>query len=344
MFQRILVPLDGSVRAERALPIAARIARATGGSLVLLQVVPSLNEYTIYSVQPTIVTPEEVEVTRMYATDYLKAVAQHNDLEGIGIHTEVLIGSVASTLCSFAQSTSADLIVLCSHGYTGLKRWFLGSVADVVTRSAPVPVLILREDGPLPMETTTNGGILRALVPVDGSPLSESAIEPTAHLVAALAAPGQAGVHLLRIVDFPDRYGATKSQANIELEVFEQATQASKAYLTSLMEQMQKGTVGDLNLALTASVESGSDVAGGIIEMGERVSDGCALVAMSTHGRSGWGRWVIGSITERVLHSTRLPLFVVRPQQPAAQKEETRKQPGAAATTPGEPQTWVSLF
>jgi len=95
MFQRILVPLDGSARAERALPVAARIARATGGSLVLLQVVPSQNEYTIYSVQPTIVTPEEVEVTRAHAADYLNAVALKDDLEGVGVHTEVLIGSVA---------------------------------------------------------------------------------------------------------------------------------------------------------------------------------------------------------------------------------------------------------
>ena len=344
MFQRILAPLDGSARAERALPVAARIARATGGSLVLLQVVPSQNEYTIYSVQPTIVTPEEVEVTRAHAADYLKAVALKDDLEGVGVHIEVLIGSVASTLCSYAQSSAADLIVLCSHGYTGLKRWFLGSVADVVTRSAPAPVLILRDGGPLPMETTLNGGPLRVLVPVDGSPLSEAALEPAAQLVTALAAPGQAALHLLRVVDFPDRYGHGKNQANIELEMIEQATQAAKAYLASLMEQWQKGTAGHLNLAMTASVESGSDVAGAIIDTGERTEGGCALVAMSTHGRSGWGRWVIGSITERVLHSTKLPLFVVRPQQPATQNEGTQKQEGAVTTMQSEPPTWVGLL
>nr|HET6905185.1 universal stress protein [Ktedonobacteraceae bacterium] len=341
MFQHILVPLDGSARAERAIPVAARIARATGGSIVLLQVVAPQNEYTIYSVQSTIITPEEVEVTRTHAADYLKAVALKDDLEGVGVHTEVLIGSVAPTLCSFAQSSTADLIVMCSHGYTGLKRWFLGSVADVVTRTAPVPVLILREGGPLPMEATLNGGTLRALVPVDGSPLSEAAIEPAAQLIAALAAPGPAALHLLRVVNFPDRYGHAKSQANIELEMIEQASQA---YLTSLMERLQKGAIGHLKLALSASVESGSDVAGAIIETGERTENGCGLMAMSTHGRSGWERWVIGSITERVLHSTRLPLFVVRPQQLATQKEETREQAGAIAATQSEPPAWVGLL
>lgn len=344
MFQRILVPLDGSVRAEGAIAVAARIARATGGSIVLLNVVESQTEYNIYSVQPTIVTPGDVEVTRTHATDYLHSVMLKDDLEGVGVHIEVLTGSVGATLCSFAQSTAADLIVMCSHGYTGLKRWFLGSVADVVTRSSPVPVLILRDGCPLVTEGTLDGGTLRALVPVDGSPLSEAAIEPAAQLVAALAAPESAALHLLRVVDFPDRYGHGKSQANIDLDMIEQATQVSKAYLTSLMEQLQKGTIGHLNLALTASVESGSDVASTIIETGELNKNGCTLLAMSTHGRSGWGRWVIGSITERVLHNTRLPLFVVHPQQPATQKEATRKQTGTTATTQSEPPAWAGLL
>ena len=143
------------------------------------------------------------------------------------------------------------------------------------------------------------------------------------------------------MVKFPDRYGHAKSQANLELERIEQASQA---YLTSRMEHMQQGTMGHLKLALTASVEAGNDVAGAIMETGERTENGCGLLAMSTHGRSGWGRWVIGSITERVLHSTKLPLFVVRPHQLATQKEETRKQAGAVETTQSEPPAWVGLL
>ena len=218
MFERILIPLDGSERAEQAIPVAARIAKATGGSIVLLQVVEQVTGYDMYSLRSSFVSPQEVEAASTKATDYLTSIIQKEELEGVGIQVEVLAGAVAPTICAFAQSTSADMIVLCSHGYTGFKRWFLGSVADVVSRSASVPVLILREGESLPTDMFQNGSSLRALVMVDGSPLSEAVIEPVAHLVAALASPAQGIVHFLRIVDFPVTFGHGKSQVNFSME------------------------------------------------------------------------------------------------------------------------------
>lgn len=344
MFKRILVPLDGSERAEQAIPVAARIAHATVGSIVLLQVVEQATEYDMYPVQSTIVASQEVKTAVMKATDYLTSVMQKDELEGVGIQIEVLTGAVAPTICAFAQFTTADMIVMCSHGYTGFKRWFLGSVADVVTRSASVPVLVLREGGPLPTDIIQNGSPLHALVMVDGSPLSEAVIEPTAHLVAALASPAQGTLHFLRIVDFPATYGHGKSQANFSMEFIVHEEQAATAYLTSLMEQLQKGSAAHLNLAMTASVISSSDVAHTIIEASESTDDSYALLAMSTHGRSGWKRLVIGSITQRVMHSTKLPLFTVRPQQSAAKKERNQTQAGIGEKAPGNGQNWVGLL
>lgn len=315
MFQRILVPLDGSERAERAIAVAARIARATRGSIVLLQVVEPVTEYNLRAAQPIIVAPKEREVLLRQATDYLTSVEQKDELEGIGIQTKVLEGAVAPMLCAFAQSSAADLIVMCSHGYTGLKRWLLGSVADVVSRSALVPILILREGGLLPTDNLQKGHTPRALVTVDGSPLSEAALEPAAYLIAALSTPAKGTLHLLRVVDFPVTYGHAKSQSNLSMEMIEQAKQTAEVYLTSLMEQLQKGSAAHLNLSLTASAVSSGDVAGAIIETSESPEDGYVMVAMSTHGRSGWERWVIGSITARVLHHTKLPLLIIRPQQ-----------------------------
>ncbi|HLJ35353.1 MAG TPA: universal stress protein [Ktedonobacteraceae bacterium] len=344
MFERILVPLDGSERAERAIPVAARIARATSGSMVLLQVVEQATEYDMYPVRATIVTTQEVEVNVTKATDYLTSLMQKDELEGVGIQIEVLIGDVAPTICSFAQSTAADLIVMCSHGYTGFKRWFLGSVANVTARTAPVPVLILRDGGPLPTDMFQEGCPLRVLVTVDGSPLSEAVIEPVAHLAAALASPTQGEVHLLRIVDFPVTYGQGKSQANISMEIIEQAKQTANAYLTSLMEQLVKGSIAPLNLSLSASVIVGNDVASSIIEAAESIEDAFALLALSTHGRSGWKRRVMGSVTQRVLHSTKLPLFIVPPQQRAARKEGNYTQASTGAKAPGDGQSWVGLL
>lgn len=344
MFERILVPLDGSERAEYAIPVAARIAKASGGSIVLLQVVEQVTAYAMYSVRSSFVSPQEVEAAIKKATDYLVSIIQKDGLEGVGIQVEVLAGAVAPTICAFAQSSAADMIVMCSHGYTGFKRWFLGSVADAVSRSASVPVLILREGGLFPTDMSQNGSSLRTLVMVDGSPLSEAVIEPVAHLVAALAAPAQGILHFLRIVDFPVTYGQGKSQVNFSMEFINQQEQAAKAYLASLIEQLKKGSTAHLNLAMTTSVISSRDVAHTIIEASEKTDDGYALLAMSTHGRSGLKRLVIGSITGRVLHSTKLPLLIVRPQQRAAKKESIQTQAGTGEKAPGDGQSWVGLL
>lgn len=344
MFERILVPLDGSERAEQAIPVAARIAKATGGSIVLLQVVEQATAYDMYSVRSAIISPQEIEAASMKATEYLTSITQTDELEGIGIQVEVLTGVAAPTICEFAQSTEADIIVMCSHGYTGFKRWFLGSVADVVSRSATVPVLILREGGLIPTDMFQNGNSLRALVMVDGSPLSEAVIEPAAHLIAALAAPAQGALHFSRIVDFPVSYGEGKSQVNFSMEFVGQEEEAAKAYLTSLMEQLKKGSVAHLNLAITAAVSASSDVAHTIVEESESPEGGYALLALSTHGRSGWKRLVIGSITQRVLHSTKLPLLIVRPRQGVAKKEENQTQAGTGEKAPGDGQGWVGLL
>ncbi len=337
MFERILVPLDGSERAEQAIPVAARIAQATGGAIVLLQVVEQARAYDDSYAGRSMT---EVETSVSKATDYLTSMMQRDELEGVGIHIEVLTGAVAPTICAFAESTMADMIVLCSHGYTGFKRWFLGSVADVVSRLASVPVLILREDGPVPTATEIlqSRNSLRALVMVDGSPLSEAVIEPVAHLVSALAAPATATLHFLRIVDYP----VGKSQANFSMEFIDKEEQAARMYLASLIEHVKKGSIAHLNLSLAASVAASSDVAHAIVEAGENVDEGYALLAMSTHGRSGWKRLVIGSITQRVLHSTKLPLLVVRPLQGAAKEENI-----PAFTTekvPGDGSGWVGLL
>ena len=336
MFERILVPLDGSERAEQAIPVAARIAKATGGSIVLLQVVEQVTAYDMYSVRSSFVSPQEVEAAITKATDYLKSTIQKDELEGVGIQVEVLAGAVAPTICAFAQSTRADMIVMCSHGYTGFKRWFLGSVADVVSRSASVPVLILREGEFLPTDILQNGSPLHTLVMVDGSPLSEAVIEPAAHLVSALAAPAQGTLHFLRIVNFPVTYGQGKSQVNYSIEFVSQEKQAAKTYLTSLMEQLKKGSAAHLNLAMTASVIASSDVAHTIIEASENPEERYALLALSTHGRSGLKRLVIGSVTQRVLHNTKLPILIVPPQQNAAKKESNQTPVGTGEKAPGD--------
>jgi nucleotide-binding universal stress UspA family protein len=175
MFQRILVPLDGSSRAERALAVAARIARGCAGSILLLRVVHTITEVGEISARPPVVSKAQLEAEIAETTAYLTRIPDSADLEGLVVTTEVYSGIVAPAILSFAQTEGSDLIVMCSHGETGFRRWMMGSIAQKVARHSPVPVLVLHEGGPVPTQTTTSRP-LRALIALDGSPLAEMAL------------------------------------------------------------------------------------------------------------------------------------------------------------------------
>lgn len=323
MFHHILVPLDGSSRAELALPVAARLAHSSGGTLTVLRVVTSLLDMDIRPVQLAkyIELPQEADVAR--ANEYLAQVTSSGDLKGIGIRTEALTGTPAQTILLFAQLQHVDLIVMCSHGFTGSKRWWLGSVAQHVARHSSAPVLVLHEGGPIPIARPEDAPRpLRVLVTLDGSPLAEAALLPAAQLCASLAAPARGVLHLTRVLRLlpirEEEDGGSIAKMN------EQAISDARAYLHAVAQRLQEGEAARLDLTVTSSVVVHSDVADTIIrvaEHGEFVEDiagfdGCDVIAMATHGRSGPQRWVIGSITERVLGATRLPLLIVRSHQP----------------------------
>src|SRR5436309_5801938 len=125
MFKRILVPLDGSGRAEQALPIAVRLARASKGSIFLVRVV-STEPASLPSVptRPTLVQTVG-EADRVLAESYLTGVAGSDLLTGLSVQTRVPVGLISPSILSIAGDTHADVIVMCSHGYTGVRRWWM---------------------------------------------------------------------------------------------------------------------------------------------------------------------------------------------------------------------------
>jgi nucleotide-binding universal stress UspA family protein len=310
MFKRILVPLDGSARAERAIPVAARIARALGDSVILLRVATAPVDTGKFS-KLSVYAEESVNADLAGATSYLENIAKSDELVGITTEVKALFGAAAPTILSSAQSFHASIVVMCSHGYTGYKRWVLGSIADKVTRHSPVPVLVLREGGPVP--STSIQQPVRALVPVDGSPLSEAVLEPAAYLAAALAqATSQQGaLHLLRVVDLPATGGKFKSDAHIDTSLKEQVKHEDEAYLATLANRLPEGDLANLDLSVTYSVEFDPDVAEAIVKKAEQ--DKFDFIAIATHGRGGVQHWAMGSVSERVLHATKLPLLIMRP-------------------------------
>lgn len=321
MFKQILVPLDGSGRAERALPIAARLARASGGSIILVRVVSTAPASLPSASAKPILVQTVGETDRNLAESYLRGVAESDLLASISVQIQVPVGLVAPSILSVAADKHVDIIVICSHGYTGVRRWWMvGSVAGKVTRFAEVPVLVLREGGPVPESRHPGEPPVRILVPLDGSDEAKAALVPAAYLAATLAAPGQGALHLLHVVQpahdakVTTKTARTAQNAQADLNM-------AREYLDATIRHIRENpAIANLNLVLTSSVTIDDDVAQGIVRVAENGVDdegdelfgGCDAIALTTHGYGGRQQWV-GSVTERVLETSRLPLLTVRP-------------------------------
>jgi nucleotide-binding universal stress UspA family protein len=316
MLQRILVPLDGSVRAEYALPVAARLAHATGGTLILLQV---------YQVMPSEFVLSDYTAEAAPATAYLAQVAARPELAGITVERITLAGAVARTILDAVLEYQADMLVLCSHGRSGPTRWALGSVAEKVARHAPIPVLVLRKPHDVFLgQRTGTGRPLRALVALDGSSFAEAALAPAVQMILALAAPATGALHFVRVVQLSMNTNQEHYEQVTPLDsadgVQEQALREAHDYLRAVAERVRTGDLAGRKLQVTWSVAVAEDVAATLVQLAEERAD-TVLFALASHGRGGLQRWALGSVAERVLESTRIALLIVRPSR-AADKQE----------------------
>jgi nucleotide-binding universal stress UspA family protein len=141
MFERILLPLDGSAVAEQALPYAVAQAERFGAELILLRVIepfPHVRGLRLSGLA------EIQEQTREWTHEYLLRIAGTVDAQGIEVQTAAVEGRPYEAILQFAESSQIDLIVICTRGYSGVSRWLLGGVADRVVRGAEIPVLLIR--------------------------------------------------------------------------------------------------------------------------------------------------------------------------------------------------------
>ncbi len=156
MFKKILVPVDGSEFSEKAITIACDLARAMNSELYLVQAIAQLEE--TYILDPSINVPSEREtlllphrqrigITNPIATltaDYLTALQRRLTDQGLNVKTHVMEGSPAAAILDYATTIQPDLIVMSTHGRSGLGRWLIGSVADRVVKHGNVPVMLVR--------------------------------------------------------------------------------------------------------------------------------------------------------------------------------------------------------
>jgi nucleotide-binding universal stress UspA family protein len=327
MFQHILVPLDGSRRAESALPVAVNIARSTGASLLLLHVIPQPMQLPGYALR-TADLPEEESASDAYnaALLYLSRIRRSKGLQNLPVETYLVTGPVPQRILFSIEAQAIDLVVMCSRGATGFKRWTLGSVAQKIASHSRVPVLLLHEAaGTLSNQHPAGRRPVRVLAALDGSPLAETILKPAAALSIALSAPEPGAMHLLNVVP-PPRAMALPGVGAPQLDIAE-----ARLYLQMTAQAVQEQLYSASNLTIRTSIAEESACAEAIVRVAEGLTDveACDAIALASPGRTGLVRQAMGSMAERLLERTRLPLLLAHAPWPA----DRESRPGEWALT-----------
>jgi nucleotide-binding universal stress UspA family protein len=290
----VLVPLDGSELAERALPYALELARATHGRLLLVRAVLANAYEGEGGAARRVPLYPRVQVE-------LEAVAERLRAAGVDVQTHVAFGiAAADSILAAAAEHGADLVVMSTHGRGGLGRFLYGSVADEVLRRGDVPVLLVSAgcEGAWP-----SGATLRVLVPLDGSDLSQRALEPLADLARALPLE----LILARAVPMPAVPMAMfGDETNYTVALAPDPGAAAAAARAELEDEAAR-LAGRLDVA-DLRVEQGRPAAT-IAALARE--EGAHLIAMSTHGRGGLSRLVMGSVATGTLQHATVPLLLV---------------------------------
>jgi nucleotide-binding universal stress UspA family protein len=293
IYERILVPLDGSQLAEVALPYAEELAGRLDSEVILIHVSESA-EAPHYHMQQLYIE-QTSEATKHGAGRYI----QKPEGKAIKVESRVVVGSPAEEIVQHADKEDIGLIVMATHGRSGIRRWALGSVAAKVVKATKRPVALIRAKVARP-DVREKGILNKALVPLDGSKESETVIPYIQELVSKLKAEIVV-LHVLHI--------ALGHEINMteQLRQLQSLRAPAEAYIERVAAQLEeKGIRAEV---LLREVTAGT-VAEQIIRVADEV---CAdLVAMSTHGLSGVGRWPLGSVADKVLHAGNTPLLLVR--------------------------------
>ena len=289
MFKDILVPLDGSMLAERALAPAASIAEAMSAKLTLLRVVP---QFAILAAAPMLYE----EMNRLGEEEsYAYLRSQADDLVlSTPVEVACETGQPADTVIRYAENHGIDLIMMSSHGRSGLNRWVYGSVAERVLRQAPCATSIISARA-APKEKCQS-----ILVPLDGSELAEQALEPGRGIAAAMGAD----LHLLTITTSAHQMLETSSMREVFDGIQDKEMDDAKAYLQAICADTP-----DEHVFIEVEAAQGA-VASSIIEYVDR--NGIDMIVMSSHGRTGLRRWVYGSVAEKVLRSACCATMIIR--------------------------------
>lgn len=300
MFKKILVPLDGSLTAEAALEAAMQLGRAFQAEILLVRSIQLAYAGMPMTAGADWVWPQyEVEDSRREVNDYLETIRRAHDCPDCHVRSVALEGDPASCIVDTAQEEDVDLIVMTTHGQTGIRRAVFGSVTERVLHSVDCPVIVTRSKEP----------IRRILITLDGSPLAEQAIPSALELARAV----NARIILLRVNEIvpvnPVEVAITWDWdiPEPEQKLLNERRHAAESYLKEVVTQFDLS-----DCEVETIVLDGTPV--------DRIQEfarlyGIDLIAMSTHGHTGLRRWLYGSVSSKVMRGSHCSMLIVRPPE-----------------------------
>lgn len=308
MFKSILVPLDGTTFGEHALPLAISLARAASARLHLVQVhVPLATVYTEHlsslegSVDPAL---------KQRGREYLRRLRDRIKVAtGLSVEGTLLEGPVVDALLDQASMTAAELVIMARHGRGTIARAVLGSVADEMVRRSTLPLMLVRPHGE-PVDLAQPVRFRRVLVALDGSAFAEQVLEPTAKVAKLLADE----LLLYRAVQ-PMILGGydmvDTAMVALDQSVLEQLRGLHETEIADARTYLErKGAALEKEGFRVSTMVTTSDKAATAILDEVRTDED--LVALATHGRTGFARVFLGSVADKVLRGSTATVLIKR--------------------------------
>jgi nucleotide-binding universal stress UspA family protein len=305
----MLIPLDGSQLAEKVFVYAKEIAVRLGLELVVLHIADPEDRDDLSTHRDYL--DRACEVMTCQAADFQGAlgVAECTPVEG---RCEVVVGHPAEEILHYADKNQIDLILMATHGASGIRRWVFGSVTEKVIRAAKVPVWLVRA-GIVDELDYDQWPSKTLLVPLDGSELAE-AVLPHVEALAKGHGSDRVDIVLIRVCQNPSLvlasdYPETGHPSSWDEQLHEMGAAALKECVIYL-QRIEK-SLTDKGFNVRSQILKG-DPSEEIISFADK--EPFNLIPMSTHGRSRLGRWAFGSVADKVLRGASRPVFLVRPQ------------------------------
>ena len=296
MFSCILVPLDGSALAEVVLPHLAAIARTGQPRIFLIRVLDPAGQAT----RPVSVDPFDWQIRKAEAETYLHGLVARLEEAGLQAVPEVREGRAAETVIEFAREVGAGLILMSSHGQSGISGWNVSSVVQKIILRARQSVMIVRAYQPV------DAGLddlyyRRILLPLDASPRAEVVLAQAAALARANGAECIVA-HVVKKPEMPRRTPPTQE----DIELGEQVIERNRAEAFRYLEEIKGRIDSPVETRLLVS-ESEVEALHTLVE-----EEGVDLVILSAHGYSGATRWPYGSTVISFIAYGTTPLLVVQ--------------------------------